>query len=613
MSVSRRLALILGAALALALIGGVPAASAHPTGQATTIIQLETPASDTPASTRLMINGWAADPAGDSAGVDLVRVYLGDPNVDGQDLGLATYGQPRPDVAQTLGDSRFTNSGFQLAVELPPGDYTLTIYAHRNTASSDDGWVVYSTPFTASASVRPDPRAVALLGGEQQPVRTSNQPNNGAIIMGGGNGRSGTTETAWSGSSPDGSQIRTTISSRNDPIPLDPIIPGATSSYSPGRNDPELADATGSGSGIRVSVASDTVAGANGSGYRTGSVTLTGGQGAACPGPNCPANTQNMNQQLQNMPSDMIRQLTGYNIPGMGNNTPCIPTNSPNAPNACNPVTGSSQAPGAPSGVERLQAQNVAAMQAAANQPIMSPVGGTGPQCTLSGPNGQCVNQAGSVGPLGSTCLRFVGQQCAYYGQAPATAGAAPGQAPNARPGQPGLAGPASPLQTAGLGATNPLQPAGLAGSGCAQWGGAGQCLQPASAGGLGTAGTNGLLPGVGNGTGGTLTNLVTQQASVPLTNTGTSSIYQTGTTPQSPSSIYQSSPAAQSPSSIYNTSQPAQSPSSIYQTSTAGVAGATTPATSPYGSMPLPGMPGAGGGGMCLQFGPGGTCVASQ
>src|SRR5581483_12072224 len=136
-------------ALALALTGLLPAARAQADDQATTMIQLESPASDTPSSTRLMVSGWAGDPTGDGAGVDMVRMYLGDPNADGQDLGAATYGQSRPDVVRTLGDSRFANSGFQLAVELPPGDYTLTVYAHRNTASQDEGWVVYSTSFTA--------------------------------------------------------------------------------------------------------------------------------------------------------------------------------------------------------------------------------------------------------------------------------------------------------------------------------------------------------------------------------------------------------------------------------------------------------------------------------
>jgi hypothetical protein len=593
MSGVKRLAWCLMTALALALVGLVPAASVRADDQATTMIQLESPASGPPASTRLMVTGWAADPTGDGVGVDAVRVYLGDPNVDGQDLGAATFGQPRPDVATTLGDSRFTNSGFQLAVELPAGDYTLTIYAHRNTAGTDDGWVVYSTSFTASASVRPDPRAVALLGGDQPPVRTANPSSNGAIVAGGG--RTGTADVPFSATN-DGGAIRTTVSNRNDPIPLDPIIPGATSSYSPGRNEAELADATGSGSGIRISVASDSGVGGNGSTYRTGNVSRTGGQGNACPGPNCPANTQNMNQQLQNMTPDMLRQITGYSIPGFGNSTPCVPTSQANAPGACNPQTGSSQAPGAPTGIQQLQAQTAAAQQAANDRPVFTPAGNTGPQCLLSTGNGQCANQAGSAGPLGSTCLRFVGQQCAYYGQPPATASAAPGQAPNALAGQPGLAGGAP-------GMANPLQTAGLGAAGCAQWGGSGQCLQPTSAGSPGAAGGNNLLAGLSatNPAGllpagaGTVTSLVQQQASVPLTNTassGQSSLYQSTTSPGQ-SSLYQAtSPTAPSP----------------YLAST------TSPTTaSPYGALPLPASSGTGGSGVCLQFGAGGACVRSQ
>src|SRR5581483_2993217 len=127
--------------------------------------------------------------------------------------------------------------------------------------------------------------------------------------------------------------------------------------------------------------------------------------------------------------------------------------------NACT-ATGSTQAPGAPSPMQQMQAQNQATFQNSGNQPSMVPVNGTAPPCMAYGANGQCTSQAGAVGPSGSTCLRFVGQQCAYYGQPPATAGAAPGQAPNGLAPQAGLAG------QPGLGATNPLQTAGLANSG---------------------------------------------------------------------------------------------------------------------------------------------------
>ena len=262
-NVSRQLARRWVTALALAVALVVPTASARADQQATTIVQLESPASGSSVGTRLMVNGWAADPSGQGAGVDAVRVYLGDPNSDGQDLGAATYGQSRPDVARTLGDSRFTNSGFELAVELPAGSYTVSVYAHRSGAGPDEGWAVASTSFTASASVRPDPRAVALLGGDQPQVRTAAPPTTSPTAAMGG-GRSGITGGgAFSVTNDDGA-IRTTVSRTNDPIPLDPIVPGMSSAQGTGAGGAELADPTGSGAGIRRSVASDPIPGTSG-------------------------------------------------------------------------------------------------------------------------------------------------------------------------------------------------------------------------------------------------------------------------------------------------------------------------------------------------------------
>src|SRR5205085_8676036 len=214
--------LLLAAGGALGPVGSVAAQTA------TTIIQVESPSSGSPAATKIMVNGWAADPTGRGTGVDLVQVYLGDPDAGGQDLGQATYGQARADVARTLGDQRFTNSGFQLAVEVPPGQYTLYVYAHLNTAGPDDGWASFSTNFTASSSVRPDPQAVALLSNDQPQIRTAAPPAGGsapssASGSGGGTSRSGITTINSSGYSvavDSSGGIRTTPAG-NDPIPLD--------------------------------------------------------------------------------------------------------------------------------------------------------------------------------------------------------------------------------------------------------------------------------------------------------------------------------------------------------------------------------------------------------
>src|SRR5262249_33276992 len=182
--------------------------------------------------------------------------YLGDPNAGGQPLGAATYGQARPDVARTLGDARFTNSGFQLAVELPAGQHEIYVYAHRNTAASEDGWAVTSVSFTASTSVRPDAQAAALLGGDQPQVRTA-APQTTTTTPSRAPGLPPASVTG-PGSAPEGlGTAMRFVGSRDDPIPLEPSVPGMATAQGTGANGPELADPTGSGSGIRVSAASD--------------------------------------------------------------------------------------------------------------------------------------------------------------------------------------------------------------------------------------------------------------------------------------------------------------------------------------------------------------------
>jgi hypothetical protein len=423
--------------------------------ESTTIIKLDTPSADRPSSTRMMVSGWAADPTGTGTGVDRVVAYLGNPEAGGQDLGELTYGQPRQDVARLLGEARFTNTGFQLAIELPPGDHTLYVFAHLNTAGRDDGWSVYSIPFSASASVRPDPQAATLLGTDQPLVRTA-APAPASASNGGGSLRRAGEFTA----SNDNGAIRVTPS-RHDPIPLDPLVPGMSSLLQEsGLQSAEVADATGSGGALR-NVATGQ--------YSTGTVTMQGGGGTQCPGPNCPTNNSSVSTQLQNMPSSMVRELTGYNIPGLGTNTPCTPGTGPGA---CNPQTGAAQPQNPSNPLQQAQqrtAQNPLASNAPGN-PLMQPAVSQGPACMQYGPNGQCLSQAGAQGPLGTTCLQYNGAQCAFYGT-PQTPGTTPGAAPG--------------TTTAGQPGANMA-----AGAGCAQWGSNGQCLSAAT-----TAWNAGLPP----------------------------------------------------------------------------------------------------------------------
>jgi glucose/arabinose dehydrogenase len=79
------------------------------------------------------LGGWAADTASTSGtGINTIHVWAfpvggGAPRF----VGVPTLGGMRPDVAAFLGHSRFTPSGFNMAVSgLPPGMYDVVVYAH---------------------------------------------------------------------------------------------------------------------------------------------------------------------------------------------------------------------------------------------------------------------------------------------------------------------------------------------------------------------------------------------------------------------------------------------------------------------------------------------------
>jgi hypothetical protein len=105
-------------------------------------VVIERPLPGTSISVQAHISGWAVDPSGPGTGIDAVHVYLdGEPGQPrARFLGQASYGQQRPDVARTLGEDRFTTSGFALLSELPPGTHSLYVYAHSAGAGPQEGW-----------------------------------------------------------------------------------------------------------------------------------------------------------------------------------------------------------------------------------------------------------------------------------------------------------------------------------------------------------------------------------------------------------------------------------------------------------------------------------------
>jgi hypothetical protein len=90
----------------------------------------------------LLVSGWAADTTAQGwAGIDGVEVWAGAQGPAGTKLATGSVGQPRPDVAESIG-STFTNSGFSAVVpssawsKLQPGNLTLYVYIHTPNKGS---------------------------------------------------------------------------------------------------------------------------------------------------------------------------------------------------------------------------------------------------------------------------------------------------------------------------------------------------------------------------------------------------------------------------------------------------------------------------------------------
>jgi len=90
------------------------------------------------------VAGWAVDLASSSGpGVTGIHVWAfpvggGNPIF----VGATTTGQQRPDVAAYFGHSRFAPSGFTMQGNLPPGSYSIVVYAWSNIAGGFNQWVL---------------------------------------------------------------------------------------------------------------------------------------------------------------------------------------------------------------------------------------------------------------------------------------------------------------------------------------------------------------------------------------------------------------------------------------------------------------------------------------
>jgi hypothetical protein len=130
-------------ALTVAFIGAAPAALAAPGADATsTTVTIDTPPADATGSLRMYMTGWAADPGSPrGTGVDVVEIYLDGPRGGGgMFLAQAEYGIARADVARSLGNDRFSRSGFRVEADIPPGVHAVYVYAHPADQLPGQGW-----------------------------------------------------------------------------------------------------------------------------------------------------------------------------------------------------------------------------------------------------------------------------------------------------------------------------------------------------------------------------------------------------------------------------------------------------------------------------------------
>jgi hypothetical protein len=147
------LRILVGAVLGGAILAGHGTTTAA-AAEGDVLVVVDAPAAGSRVGGNVIVRGWAADPTSASGtGVERVVVYL-DGEIDGGGVlaGEARYGLARSDVARTLGAARFRETGFSVALTLPPGPHSLYVYARPSGATAERGW---SEPTTLAVDVGP--------------------------------------------------------------------------------------------------------------------------------------------------------------------------------------------------------------------------------------------------------------------------------------------------------------------------------------------------------------------------------------------------------------------------------------------------------------------------
>jgi hypothetical protein len=117
-------------------------------------MSLDAPGNGASVGRPFTISGWALNVRTVSGtGIDAIHVYAAPSSGPAIFLGVAAYGDARPDVGAIFG-SRFTDSGFTLSAgtSLVPGSYTVTAYAHNAISGAFDALRSATVTVTAPVS-----------------------------------------------------------------------------------------------------------------------------------------------------------------------------------------------------------------------------------------------------------------------------------------------------------------------------------------------------------------------------------------------------------------------------------------------------------------------------
>jgi hypothetical protein len=104
------------------------------------LMWIDTPAANAMVGGRFSVAGWAVEfNAATGTGVDIIHIWATSASGAATFLGAATYGVSRPDVGAWLGP-QYSASGFSLDASLPPGGYTLSVYARSTETGTFRHW-----------------------------------------------------------------------------------------------------------------------------------------------------------------------------------------------------------------------------------------------------------------------------------------------------------------------------------------------------------------------------------------------------------------------------------------------------------------------------------------